>query len=315
MQPAADSRSRRARSLRPAAPVPPIADEAAHAAPALPVLGRWRLVRQVASGEQAALYQARPVNQPADAPADYLVKVACGEDSSDLPASLLRREKTVTSRFSHPHLPAVLDSDLAHDPPFLVFASAGAPGIGDVSPHPLRRALWRARQVATALAALHQAGWIHAHLAPSALLVSQRGQVTLHDLGWARRIGTAECQGEHLLAADLRYVAPEMLCDAAVLTPACDVYALGLLLIELLIRRPAVDAPVGWQAALAHLRGQIADVGELRPDAPAALVELLEQMTFREPLRRPSAQEVERQLVRLELVQLSGARLGSTRWR
>lgn len=278
------------------------------------VLGRWQLVRQIATTEHAELFQARPVHQPAQSPADYLVKVARGEGSPALAGALLSREKAVADSVRHPHIAPVLDGDLSHAPPYLVLANAGSPA-SDQSQQSIRSALWRVRQAAAAVAALHGAGWIHSRFTPQALFVSSRGHVTLHELGWTRRTGSDECRGEHLLAADLRYVAPELLADGALLTPASDVYALGLLLIELLIGRPAVNAELGWQAALAHLRGELADVREFRSDVPQALVVLLARMTSRDPLRRQSASEVERQLVRLEVSQLSGAGASRMRWR
>ncbi|HUE73812.1 MAG TPA: protein kinase [Pirellulaceae bacterium] len=278
------------------------------------MLGRWQLMRRIAATEHAELYQARPIHQPAQSPADYVVKVARGEGSAALAGALLSRERTVAGSVRHLHVAPVLDGDLSQAPPYLVLANAGSPA-SDQSQQSIRSALWRVRQAAAAVAALHSAGWIHSRLTPQALFISSRGHVTLSELGWARRIGSDECRGEHLLAADLRYVAPELLADGALLTPACDVYALGLLLIELLIGRPAVNAELGWQAALAHLRGELADVREFRADVPQALMDLLAQVTSREPLRRPSAAEVKRQLVRLEVTQLSGATTTRTRWR
>jgi serine/threonine-protein kinase len=278
------------------------------------VLGDWQLVQPIARNEHAALYQARPLGQPSLGPADYLVKVARGDADPELAATLLRRERLVANNVRHPHVQVVLGSDWSHLPPYLVLANSGSLW-STPSRASIRSAIWRTRQVAAALSALHAAGWIHSRLSPDALLLSPAGHVTLGELGWARKQNTEECRGEHLLAADLRYVAPEMLCDASVLTPECDVYALGLLLIELLIGRPAVNESVGWQAGLAHLRGELADVRQFRADVPTAVVDLIARLTGREPLRRPSAQEVERALVRLDVAQLSVAKPSRTRWR
>lgn len=310
MRLAADTPSLRASAFRTASPQPAAAHTSRPGIPATPpTLGRWQLVREVAVGEHASLYHSRPIAQRADAPADYLVKV-CRTDSAGIAAALLSREWRVAHRVAHPHLAAFLDGNLQATTPYLVLANVGTPptSSGNLACG-LRLALWRTRQIAAALAALHAAGWIHARLSPAALLVSPRGHVTVHELGWARRIGTDECRGDHLLAADLRYVAPEMLCDATALSPECDVYCLGLILIELLLGRPAVDRGVGWQAALAHLRGEIADVRQLRPELPAAVVDLIGRLTARHPLRRPSMDQVHRQLLRLEILHLEHAPL------
>jgi eukaryotic-like serine/threonine-protein kinase len=312
MLPAAVKRFRHVPATRTPPIAPPLHDLRREQAPL--VLGRWQLVGQIAGTEHAELYRARPVHQPAQSTADYLIKVARREESAALAGALLRREKAVGQSIRHPHIAPVLGGDVSHAPPYLVLANAGSVAADSVQSS-IRSALWRVRQAAAAVAALHGAGWIHSRLTPQALFVSPRGHVMLSELGWGRRIDTEECRGEHLLAADLRYVAPEMLCDRTVITPACDVYVLGLLLIELLIGRPAVNADFGWQAALAHLRGELADWRGFCADVPQAMIDLLTQMTCREPLRRPRAQEVKRGLVRLELAQLSAARASRTRWR
>ena len=309
MPPSAKVRFRNAPAARPRElPSAPLRLE-----PAPLVLGRWRLLSRVAASENAELYLARPIDRPPDAPADYLVKVARGGERGQLARALLRRELAVAASAGHANVAAVLDASFSQSPEHLVLANIGAPPDETVR-HSLRAALWRARQIAAALAALHAAGWIHSRLTPRAMFVSPLGHATLSELGWSRRMGTDECRGEQLLAADLRYVAPEMLCDGVQLSPACDVYTLGLLLIEMLIGRPAVNAGVGWQAALAHLRGELADVRDFRVDVPPAVFELIARMTSREPLRRPESREVERQLVRLEVSQLSGGWPSRTKW-
>ena len=53
-------------------------------------------------------------------------------------------------------------------------------------PLDLPLAFWIARQVAEALEALHQAGWMHCDVKPSNIFVSPAGHVTLIDLGFAR---------------------------------------------------------------------------------------------------------------------------------
>ncbi|HZL91442.1 MAG TPA: hypothetical protein VFB96_23945, partial [Pirellulaceae bacterium] len=74
------------------------------AAPPARVLDRWQLLRQQFASEHAALYEARPMTQPSDAPTDYLVKVARQADSAGIAVALLRRERAVADSVFHPHL-------------------------------------------------------------------------------------------------------------------------------------------------------------------------------------------------------------------
>lgn len=299
MRPAVDTRSLRTRRFGAPLPAP---EPELKAAGSTQAVGPWRLVQQLTSGDFLAIYQAQPL-AAAGIAADYLLKLPiAGEAWANLCPALLAREKAVARSLHHRHVVSVLSGRLSHTPPYLILAAAGTPL--DCWPGerlPLRVALWRTRQMAAALAALHAAGWIHSRLTPEALLISRTGQVTLHELGWARRIGTAECRTDQLLAADLRYVAPEMLSQASVLSAAADVYGLGVLLIELLTGLPAVSANDPQQAALAHLRGELTDVCRWRPKLPGSLLRLVRRMTSREPLRRPSALEVQHHLVRLEV--------------
>src|SRR5262245_23745079 len=171
---AADSLPLRASALPTS---PPLSNAARHsptpAAAPVRVLDRWQLVRAVSATEHAALFEARPVTQPDNGPADYLIKVARQADATGIAAALLRRQWAVAEKARHPNLAAVLAGNLHAASPYIVMANVGAPlRCGAGAPHSVRLALWRTRQAAAALTELHAAGWIHAHFRPSSLLVS-----------------------------------------------------------------------------------------------------------------------------------------------
>jgi serine/threonine-protein kinase len=247
--------------------------------------------------------------------ADYALKLA-RSDSPSLSAqsgAMLRREALIGSQISHANLVAVLDYQV-RDKPLLVL-----PRIEGVSLRgllELRRreygcligaakclpqSVWIIRQVAEALAALHAAGWIHGDVEPENMLVAPHGHATLIDLGLARRIGSRECLGGEVLSATPAYVSPESLLPGKQLVGESDVYSLGVVLFELLTGEPLIRESDPAALALAHLRQAAPDVRQAALDVPPQLARLVERMLAKEPLRRPTAEEIVRQLTRLEI--------------
>ena len=97
----------------------------------------------------------------------------------------------------HPHLIAVLSAQLETAPHYLVMPLLQGATLRTVlaacGPLPTPHALWIVRQIAESLAALHEAGWIHADVKPGNIHVSPSGHATLIDLGFALRRDSAEC--------------------------------------------------------------------------------------------------------------------------
>ena len=156
-----------------------------------PQVGTWQLMGRVGHGQWAGVYRARPVNAPVDRPAAYAVKMLHENRQQDPVAiEMLAREAQVGRQVSHPHLIAILESQLKRAPQFLVMpwlegatlqAYAAARRLLDPP-----AVLWIARQTAEALDALDQAGWMHGDIKPSNIFLSPQGHVTLLDLGFAR---------------------------------------------------------------------------------------------------------------------------------
>jgi serine/threonine-protein kinase len=226
---------------------------------------------------------------------------------------MLRREVQVGTQVSHPHLAPVLDWRLS-DEPFLVMPRLEGCTVRALLQHRRReygcligaakslpQSVWIARQVASALAALHAAAWLHGDVKSENVLVSPQGHATLIDLGLARKLGSRECQAAEVLAGTLAYVSPESFLPAAVLTAESDIYSLGVMLHELLTGQPLFADLDSTAMALAHLRQVPPLISEVALDVPPPLALLVMRMLAKDPLRRPLAREAVRQLTRLEI--------------
>jgi serine/threonine-protein kinase len=133
---------------------------------------------------------------------------------------------------------------------------------------PRSRVLAIARAAAEASAHLHRHGFVHGDINPSNLVVSTRDDVTLIDLGVAREIGTAGVvRGTHA------YMAPEQV-RGEPWTPATDVFALGVVLWELVAGARLFHRGPPWlsMAAVVEAPAPRLDDAALDAIAQAALV-------------------------------------------
>jgi tetratricopeptide (TPR) repeat protein len=157
------------------------------------------------------------------------------------------------------------------------------------------------RQLAEAMRDAHAGGLVHGDLKPSNVMIEPGGAVRILDFGLAQRVDTlataslspAELQGT------IAYMAPERLLGAP-LTPRADVYALGLIVYELVCGKRPFAALDGLALAAAQM--QTSSDGWPYPlDAGAPLIALIRAMTARQPQDRLAGMEA----VRDELAQLS----------
>src|SRR5205823_4403033 len=141
-------------------------------------------------------------------------------------------------------------------------------------------------QIGNALAYVHGHGTIHRDIKPANILIDREGQPKITDFGIARLVDSARRTATGVTVGTAAYLSPEQVTGAEV-GPACDVYSLGLVLLECLTGRREYPG-TGAEAALARLHRP--------PEIPASLPRpwpgLLAAMTDSDPSRRPAAAEV-----------------------
>jgi len=267
----------------------------------------WELGEILGEGRWADVFAAK---QPATDAFDYALKIP----KKLFPGhAMLQREVQIGRAVTHPHLVPILSWQFRGEP-FLVMPRLEGCTLKTLlawrrrefgcllgAAKFLPQSVWVARQLASALAALHAAGWLHGDVKPENVLVGPSGHVTLIDLGLARKLETRECCGSEILAGSLAYLSPESFLPSATLTAQSDVYNLGAVLYELLSGQPMFAETDPVNLALLHLRQNPSDVREAALDVPPVLSRLVMRMICKEPLRRPSAAEVVSQLTRIEI--------------
>jgi serine/threonine-protein kinase len=275
---------------------------------AAPIDG-WQLTQVVHRGQWMTHFRARPL-ESSDGPGCYILKVATARGSqSDVARAMLAREAAVCSVVNHPNLAAVLSAHLQGSKNYLIQPYLEGLSLGRLLAEcergmPVAQALWISRQLAEAIALLHASGWLHGQLRPGHVIVAPSGHVTLIDMTLCRRLDSPECAASNWPSDHLTYSSPEMLVASARVTPASDIYCVGLLLYEMLAgRRPFAAADSAHMAAM-HRSAAPPDLRATRPDVAPEAANLVRLMLAKEPLRRPTGEELVRWLTELEITAL-----------
>jgi serine/threonine protein kinase len=167
------------------------------------------------------------------------------------------------------------------------------------------------QRVALALSLAHRSGIVHRDIKPSNVLFDPTtGTVKVTDFGSARVADTAATRSGVMMGTPA-YMAPEQLAGADA-TAQCDLYALGVLLFELLIgRRPfEADSMGDLLARIAHQTPP--RVRMLRPELPPLLDDIVARLLAKSPgLRQDNAHQVALEL-RLARQQCAAAEPGSS---
>ncbi|MER5633680.1 serine/threonine-protein kinase [Streptomyces nitrosporeus] len=228
---------------------------------------------------------------------DRVAGPSAGEAADEVRRRFVR-ECRVTAQVDHPGLVTVHDAGDDDDDLYLVMQYVEGADLADHlaehDPYPWPWAVAVAAQLCAVLSAVHAVPIVHRDLKPRNVMVRPDGTVTVLDLGVASVLDSDTTRLTHTGSpiGSPAYMAPEQAMGGAV-GPYTDLYALGVLLHELL----SGDVPFAGSTALGvlhrHLYEPPVPVRGRRPEIPEALEHLVLRLLAKDPQHRPaSAQEV-----------------------
>ena len=139
------------------------------------------------------------------------------------------------------------------------------------------RAIIIAHDVALGLGAAHRRGIVHCDVKPQNILVGRDGSIKLTDFGIAimyRGVNAERLTDSDKTLGTVQYYSPEQALGEIV-TPAADVYALGIVMYEMLTGRTPFDGNSPIAVALQHVHDQPVPPSQLNPTIPPALEEII----------------------------------------
>ncbi|MEU8168298.1 serine/threonine-protein kinase [Micromonospora sp. NPDC049004] len=259
---------------------------------------RYRLIEQLGAGGMSVVWRGYDEVLGRQ----VAVKVLASRLASDRAfRHRIRVEAQAAARLCHPNITNVYDYGESHQVgltvPYVVMelvdGGSLAGRLGREMRLPWREAVTIGAEVSSALATAHARGVVHRDVTPGNVMLTSTG-VKVVDFGISALVGESEKGPDGALLGTPAYLAPERL-DNGQVSPATDVYAVGLLLYRMLTGRLPWEANTTTQMLRAHMYSD-PDPMPAVPGLPDAVTDLVRRCLAKRPADRPSTAELARTL-------------------
>ena len=251
-------------------------------------LGKYQMLERLGRGGMADVYKAY---QPG---LDRYVAVKVlhphlAEDADFI--TRFRREAQSVARLRHPHIIQVIDFDSQGDNYFMAmeFVEGGQSlkeylqGLAARGERlPLVSAVGLASKLADALEYAHTEGMVHRDIKPANVLLPSLDKPLLGDFGIARIVGQTGLTAEGAMIGTPAYMSPEQ-GRGEKADERSDIYALGIILYELIANHPPYDADTPYGVILKHMNDPLVSPREFVADLPDSV----ERIVFKSLAKNP----------------------------
>lgn len=250
-------------------------------------IGHYQIGHRIGAGGMGEVYQARDVRLDRT----VAIKVLPAHAAAD-PQSHLRfeREARAVAALNHPNICTLYDVGSQDGVDFLVMEYLDGETVAALlgrGPLGIEPALDYAIQIASALDKAHRAGIVHRDLKPGNIMVTKAGGKLL-DFGLAKRQqavsiqSEADLTGPGVILGTAQYMAPEQV-EGREADSRTDLYALGLLLFEMLTARKVFEARSHAMLVAAIMSAPPPKLTEIRPDVPPAVEYVIARCLAKDP--------------------------------
>lgn len=251
--------------------------------------GRYELLERIGSGGMSVVYKAQ------DRSLGRIVAVKMMHETFTNDSGFLKRfqqEAHAAANLAHPNIVTVHDIGQDEYKHFIVMEFVEGKTLKEIirsykgDPMPISRALDLIIQVCNGIGYAHRANLVHCDVKPQNMIVTVDDQVKVADFGIARAISTAtQVQQVSQVWGTPQYFSPEQAAGDTP-TPASDVYAIGIILFEMLTGQLPFAAESHTAMALKHLHTPPPLVSELNPGVPTQLAQIVNKLLAKEPAGR-----------------------------
>jgi eukaryotic-like serine/threonine-protein kinase len=250
-------------------------------------LGRYHVLEQLGQGGMASVYKAMDTVLGRQ----VAIKVILPQRQfSEMFIRRFEREAKALAQLSHPNIVRILDYGEENGLPFLVmeYLSGGTLKEKSGQKMPWREAVKLVIPIARALAYAHEQQIVHRDVKPANILLTQSGDPMLSDFGIAKILETEETTdltGTGVGIGTPDYMAPEQATNESV-DHRADLYALGVMLYELITGRKPYQADTPMAVLLKKVNGPLPRPRTFVPDLPDRVENILFRCLQPKPANR-----------------------------
>ncbi len=257
---------------------------------------RYLLQRQIASGGMATIYAG--LDTRLDRP--VAVKIMHAHLANDEAfVSRFIKEAKATAALSHPNIVSIQDQGWNEGGPPAVFlvmelveGSTLRDYLNEKGSLTVEQTFQLITPVLSALSAAHRIGIIHRDIKPENILISKDGRIKVADFGLARNItmGQTMTAESSVVLGSVSYLSPEQV-QRGVADARSDIYAVGIVLFEMLTGSKPYSGETPIQIAYRHVNDRIPDIQTIKSEIPTSIAELVYEATAPNPDQRPKNAE------------------------
>ncbi len=253
------------------------------------LLGNYRLEQRLGTGGTGCVYFAHDRNSGRP----MAIKLLFGELVGDNQAvERFRREAEAIKRMTHPNIVRVIDHGRSSAGlVYLAMEHAEGESLKDYlqqhSPLPANKALHICEQIALGLAEAHRLGYVHRDLKPGNIIINSSTplpSVKILDFGIVSSLREQDTEDRltktGYIVGTPTYMAPEQI-DPTAISPQADIYALGVILYEMLLGRPPFSGSLE-QVLVAKMTEEVPELAKLKEYS-----DLVNSMLAKTPEDRP----------------------------
>jgi eukaryotic-like serine/threonine-protein kinase len=248
---------------------------------------RYRLDAELGHGGMGVVYRAHDTLLQRDVAVKLLIETKLGSEGRNR----LLNEARAAARLNHPNIVNIYDAGEAERLPFIVMELVDGEPINAQQVTTYDGIYPIIRQICLALDHAHSHGIIHRDLKPENVLLTPAGMIKLTDFGLARSLAS-RITSDGTIVGTVYYMAPELILSKPI-DGRVDLYALGVMLYELVTQRLPFDAEEAISVISQHIHAPVVPPRTYRPDLPMPLEAMILKLLAKDPDERyPDARMV-----------------------
>ncbi|WP_203362265.1 Stk1 family PASTA domain-containing Ser/Thr kinase [Bacillus sp. REN10] len=248
--------------------------------------GRYKIMKMVGGGGMANVYLAQDVILEREVAIKVLRLDFANEEEF---LRRFQREAQSATSLVHPNIVSIYDVGEEEGINYIVMEYVEGMTlkqyIQQFSPIPVEKAIDIMKQLSSAMAFAHHNSIIHRDIKPQNILIDAEGNVKITDFGIAMALSATSITQTNAVLGSVHYISPEQ-ARGGMATKKSDIYALGIVMFELLTGQLPFSGESAVSIALKHLQTETPSMKRWNPSIPQSVENIVLKATAKDPFHR-----------------------------